>query len=113
MQRTIVLIDGNKDVRAEIDRILGANGFIAREVPTGRAALELLPELAPPVVLVLGKRLPDMSAREFVAHLNGDWRLQDAIVVMVTEKQLNPPELVAALGYAFAEASDRWERYSA
>jgi len=113
MQRTLVLIDGKNGVRAEIDRILGANGFIAREVATGRAALELLPELAPPVVLVLDKRLPDMSAREFVAHLKDDWRLHDAILVMVPEKQLNPSELVAALSYAFAEASERWDRFSA
>ena len=40
----------------------------------------------PVMVVVVGSRLPDMSAREFVAHLEDDERLKGAQVVFC------PPE---------------------
>ncbi len=107
MQRTIVLVDGGSPARAEIDEILDEAGYAAQIASTGRAALALMRELERPVVLLLDRHLPEMSAREFVAHLEDDRRLRQSVVVMVGPDRLRARELVAALGYAFADADRR------
>ncbi|HEY2749337.1 MAG TPA: hypothetical protein VGL86_32185 [Polyangia bacterium] len=110
MQRTIVLVDEGSPARAEVDEILDGAGYRAQIAPTGRAALTMMCALDRPVVLVLASRLPDMSAREFIAHLADDARLADAVMVMVANGHADAGELAAALTYAFAEADRRGAR---
>jgi CheY-like chemotaxis protein len=107
MQRTIVLVDGGSPARAEVDEILDEAGYETQIAASGRDALELMRELERPVVVVLDRHLPDMSTREFVAHLEDDRRLCASVLVMVGPDRLRADELVAALGYAFAESDRR------
>ena len=104
MQRTIVLVDGEIPARGEVLEILADAGYIAETATTGRAALALMVAIERPVVLVLDRRLPEMSAREFVAHWEDDARLAGAVMVMLSAGPVSRRQLVAALSYACSEA---------
>src|SRR4051812_38210855 len=82
MTRSVVLIDGEGEVRAAAQDVLADGDFEVMLADTGRHALDLLERLSVPVAVVLGARLPDMSSREFVSHLRDDWRLADTMVVL-------------------------------
>jgi CheY-like chemotaxis protein len=106
MTRSVVLIDAEGEIRDIAQEALIRNRFEVLVADSGRQALDTLTRLAVPVVIVLGHRLPDMSSREFVAHLRDDWRLADTMVVLC----LNPPrkrELLKAVRHAFVEVEQR------
>jgi CheY-like chemotaxis protein len=104
MKRTIVLITTEHDDCTEEKQILECAGYVIRTAASARAALELLAQLPVQVVVAFDLCLPDMSAKEFVAHLRGDWRLSETAFVMFAARRPRPPELVAAVGYAYTEA---------
>jgi CheY-like chemotaxis protein len=60
---------------------------------SGLEALKVMEEDGeePVMVVVVGSRLPDMSAREFVAHLEDDERLKGAQVVFCPPESPEPP----------------------
>ena len=58
MKRTLVLIDPD-----------GGVGYELVIASSGRQALNLVQSGEEPLVVVLGESLPDMSLREFLAHL--------------------------------------------
>jgi CheY-like chemotaxis protein len=67
MHRRVVLVDAESQVS---------------RATSGLEALKAMEEYEEPVmIVVVGNRLPDMSAREFVAHLEDDERLKGAQVV--------------------------------
>lgn len=77
MHRRVVLVDAESQVS---------------RATSGLEALKVLEDGEEPVmVVVVGSRLPDMSAREFVAHLEDDERLKGAQVVFCPPESPEPP----------------------
>jgi DNA-binding NtrC family response regulator len=78
---TILVVDDEEFLRAQLERILGEEGYTVRAVDTGRAALDLVAREGVDLVL-LDLNLPDLHGIEVLREL----KAQDAdlLVIVVT-----------------------------
>jgi two-component system nitrogen regulation response regulator GlnG len=65
---SILVIDDDRDLRYSLRRVLGAHGHTITEAPSGEAALALIAQLKPHVIL-LDNRMEGMSGIETLQHL--------------------------------------------
>jgi CheY-like chemotaxis protein len=85
----ILNVDDNESMLFARSTMLRTEGFHVLEAQTGRAALQILEDHVPRVVL-LDVHLPDMSGLEVCRHIKADTRLRSVKVVQ-TSATFNSP----------------------
>src|SRR5262245_24388192 len=98
--KSVIMIETAPDVCEQAEQLLGDAGYEVVIAASGRQALDLLEKQTISVVVVLGRHLPDMSSKEFVAHLRDDWRLQDTMIVLSLDPVIDA-EILRGVHYAF------------
>ncbi len=86
---TILNVDDNESMLFARSTILRTEGFHVLEAQTGRAALQLLEDHVPRLV-ILDVHLPDMSGLDVCRHIKADTRLRGVKVVQ-TSATFNSP----------------------
>ena len=90
--RSIAIVDDNADAVRLIRRILQAKGDYEIMVSEdGRSALELIRKRRPDLV-VLDLMMPEMDGFAVIDALRADSLTQDIPIIVVTAKELTPPE---------------------
>ncbi len=90
--RSIAIVDDNPDAARLIRRILQAKGsYEIHEARNGRAALELITDRQPDLV-VLDLMMPEMDGFAVLDALRADTRTQNIPVIVVTAKELTTAE---------------------
>lgn len=81
----VLVVEDDKDVRAELRHVLEDEGFFVVEAADGKQALDILRSSAPPSIslIVLDLVMPYMSGWELVDFLRGDPKFS-VIPILVT-----------------------------
>jgi two-component system chemotaxis response regulator CheY len=81
--KSILVVEDNEDIRDSVAELLRMEGFSVDTAVDGKDALEKLPMLTEPLVL-LDMMMPVMNGWEFLEARKGDPRLADLPVVVVS-----------------------------
>ena len=65
MAGSILIVDDDNDIRETFAEALRMVGYVVHTAPDGKAALEMLAELAPPCLILLDLMMPIMNGEEF------------------------------------------------
>lgn len=68
-KKTILIVDDDRDIRGTLAFILQGFGHIVHEAHHGQAALDLLPRIPRPDLILLDRMMPVMDGPEFFANL--------------------------------------------
>jgi PAS domain S-box-containing protein len=93
---TILNVDDNEAGRYAKTRILQRAGYHVLQAATGAAALRIVKELRPELI-VLDVKLPDMSGLEVCRKIKSDQSSADAMVLEVSASQVTPADRVQGL----------------
>ncbi len=94
-QKTIVIIEDERDTGEMFAEMLRLRGYQAHNAFGGIAALSLIAEKQPDVIL-LDLMMPDLSGMEILAQLRQDQSLANIPVVIVSAKSM-PGDIQAGL----------------
>jgi DNA-binding NtrC family response regulator len=83
MNRKILIIDDEANLRKTLAEILGARGYSVLEADDGSTALELLKEEQPDLIFSDWK-MPQMGGRELLQFLRGEPRLASIPLIVIT-----------------------------
>ena len=113
----ILVVDDHHGTRDALALLLRQEGYDARTAPSGHAALNLMRELQPSLV-VLDMRMHDMSGLDVLREINGDVALKRTNVIVFTgdrDGQADCMQLGAAAYIVKARDSMQsfWERIHA
>ena len=88
---TILVVEDDEEQRRLVSELLSSRGWTVREAANGRAALDIIKEKSPDILL-LDLMMPEMDGFELVTALqaNASWR--DIPVVVVTALDLTPED---------------------
>jgi CheY-like chemotaxis protein/predicted DNA-binding protein len=92
----ILNVDDNDAMRFARTRILEAEGYTVIEAPTGGAALAVLEERLPQIVL-LDVNLPDMSGLEVCRRIRSDPRFSEVKIVQTSATFSSPHDQLQGL----------------
>jgi CheY-like chemotaxis protein len=80
----VLIVEDDEDVLDTIKTLLEVEGYETRCARNGREALEVLRGDAPPCLILLDLRMPEMNGRELLAVLGQDATLVNIPVVITT-----------------------------
>lgn len=83
--RTVLIVDDMEANRALLSRRLERSDYTVLSVDSGRAALQLLAQ-TPPDIILLDYMMPQMNGIEVLRELRSDTRTKDIPVIMVTAR---------------------------
>jgi signal transduction histidine kinase len=92
----ILNVDDDEAGRYVKSRILRLAGFDVREAATGAAAVQMIQE-RPPDLVLLDVRLPDVDGRELCRQLKSEARTAQIVVLQTSASHLDAKTRVAAL----------------
>ena len=85
VERPILVVDDNVDVRSAIAELLRQEGYTVVEATNGSEALQyLLTASATPSLLLLDLNMPVMSGWEVIRAVRGDLRFANLPIILVT-----------------------------
>lgn len=93
MQRYVLVVDDDRDIRDSLIEMLEARGYVARGASNGAEALDAM-RAAPPCLVLLDLMMPVMDGRQFREE-----QLKDAALAAV------PVVVVSAYGDVDAQAA--------
>ena len=94
----VLVVDDAKSVRVMVRRMLEKEGWQVAEAENGRAALEILDEVEPSLVL-LDLMMPEMDGFEFIEELRLSERWSKLPVVVITAKDITAEDRQRLNGY--------------
>jgi CheY-like chemotaxis protein len=83
VERLVLLVDDEPNIRETISFILEMEGFVVRTAVNGREGLEQIRELRPRVVL-LDAMMPEMDGFEVCRRVREDADLSSTTIIMLT-----------------------------
>lgn len=96
--RAILVVDDDLDLRTSVGELLRDEGFSVIEAPNGRVALDHLRSVTVlPALILLDLSMPVMSGWEVIRVLQGDPRLADIPVALVTAERSFPQAVADAI----------------
>ncbi|HEY3322287.1 MAG TPA: response regulator [Planctomycetota bacterium] len=93
-RRTVLIVDDEPDICTALELVLNSEGYCAKAVPNRDAALRILADIRPAVIL-LDYRMPGLDAGDFVSQVRQ--QQTDIAVVLMTAGQ-SPAEKARTLG---------------
>lgn len=82
--RSILVIEDDTDIRESVVEILRMEGYDVRFAENGQEAIELLPTLPAPTLLLLDMMMPIMNGWQFLEAQKANAKLADLKVVLVS-----------------------------
>jgi CheY-like chemotaxis protein len=89
--KTVLVVDDEPDIRDSLRDALGDEGYTVMVASNGHEALELLPRLPRPCVVILDIIMPIMSGTELYGAMQSDPHLADIPVVVSTSDPSRAP----------------------
>jgi CheY-like chemotaxis protein len=89
--QTVLVVDDEPDIRASIADALTDEGYVVFSAANGRQALEVMPSLPRPYVVLLDIIMPVMSGVELYAQMQADPALAKIPVVVSTSDPSRAP----------------------
>jgi CheY-like chemotaxis protein len=89
--RTVLIVDDEPDIRDSLGEVLRDEGYAVLTAVNGREALQLLPDLPRPCVVILDIIMPVMSGVEVYAAMQADPQLADIPIVISTSDPSRAP----------------------
>jgi DNA-binding NtrC family response regulator len=83
MSATILIVDDEANLRRTLAQILSARGYSVLEGDDGAAAVKILSDSTPDLIISDWK-MPQMGGEEFLRHLRGQPRLASIPVIVIT-----------------------------
>jgi CheY-like chemotaxis protein len=90
METTVLVVDDDSDVRAELSEALFDEGFQVALAGDGAEALRLLRDGIHPALILLDLMMPTMNGWEFVAERAAHPELGGAPIVLMSGSRLPP-----------------------
>jgi CheY-like chemotaxis protein len=81
---SILLVEDEPDIRASLKDALELEGYHVVAAPNGREALDRLPQMPRPCLILLDLMMPVMDGWEFAEHLQADAAHAAIPIVVVT-----------------------------
>jgi len=94
----VLVVDDDPSVRQMVRRMLVKEGWEVAEADNGQAALDILDETAPSLIL-LDLMMPEMDGFEFIEELRRNDRWSRVPVVVVTAKDITAEDRQRLNGY--------------
>jgi CheY-like chemotaxis protein len=82
--KCVLIVEDEKDIRSALQIILEEEGYDVFVASSGRAALELMPRIPKPSLILLDLMMPDMNGWEFCEVLSQDDCYASIPVMVVT-----------------------------
>jgi CheY-like chemotaxis protein len=90
----VLVVEDEPDIREAIAEFLRAEGFVVAQAENGREALELLPRMPQPTLILADLMMPLMDGMTLISALRDDDRFVTLPVVIVSAA-----DIAAPLGY--------------
>lgn len=100
MAGSVLVVEDDEDIRADLAAILRVKGFAVDEAANGKEALAQLQGGARPCLIVLDLMMPVMNGWELRAAMLGEHTLSEIPVVVVSGKGRIAPDEEATLAPA-------------
>ena len=84
MGQPVLIIDDDEDIRESLKMALETEGYEIFEAANGREALDLLPKIPNPAVILLDLVMPVMNGWEFLKELSENYGLAGIPVLIIT-----------------------------
>mgnify|MGYP000440744048 CR=1 FL=1 len=81
---TILIVEDDRDIRESLISLLELEGYDAHGAPDGKAALDTLPTLARPCLILLDLMMPVMDGWQFLALKDKDVSIAPIPVVVIS-----------------------------
>jgi CheY-like chemotaxis protein len=96
---TIFLVDDDADIRGVVGEILAEAGYAVVCAASGEEALDLLPGLPRPCVMLLDWMMPGMAGGEFLERARGSGALAEIPILLFTASRLTavPPGVAGVI----------------
>lgn len=96
--RAVLIVEDDQDARTSLGELLRDQGFSVVEAPNGKVALDHLRATTElPALILLDLSMPVMCGWEVIRVLQGDARLADIPVALVTAERSFPPAVSSAI----------------
>ena len=82
--RSILIVDDDADIRMTLRDFLTEEGFAVQTARDGQHALHLLEKIAPPDLILLDYKMPNMDGKQFVAAQRRNKKLRTIPVVILS-----------------------------
>ena len=82
--QSILVVEDNADIREAIVEVLSSEGYQVTSAPDGKQALEKLPEMKVPTLILLDLMMPVMNGWEFLDSKAMDERFDTHQVVTIS-----------------------------
>lgn len=89
-RRSVLVVDDEPDILEALSEALELEGYQVSPARNGLAALQVLPEVKPALVL-LDLNMPEMDGHEFLRHVRGDPDWTGLPVVVMTAGKVSSP----------------------
>ncbi|MEO8585168.1 MAG: response regulator [Acidobacteriota bacterium] len=90
--RHILIVDDEVDLLEALRDAFSDEGYVVTTAVNGRDALEKLPTMARPCVVILDLLMPVMTGNELVAEMRADPRYSDIpLIVSTSDPSRSPP----------------------
>jgi two-component system, OmpR family, alkaline phosphatase synthesis response regulator PhoP len=98
-EKTILIVDDDRDTRTIIKTILAAKGYATQEAASGKEALLYVESFSPGLIL-LDIMMPEMSGYDVIARLKMQPETQNIPVIMLSAKAESEDILTGYQEYA-------------
>jgi CheY-like chemotaxis protein len=89
---TVLVVEDEADVREAIVEFLRADGFVVEHAHNGREALDRLPRMQQPTLILADLMMPIMDGTALIAALREDDRFATLPVVIVSAADVAAPQ---------------------
>lgn len=99
--RQVLIVDDEADLLEALSEAFADEGYVVETAINGREALEKLPSMGRPCVVILDLFMPVMTGNELYAEMKADPRFSDIPVIVSTADPTGSPPGVPVMRKPF------------
>ena len=100
--KQVLIVDDEVDLLAALSEALADEGYLVETAVNGREALDKLPSMGRPCVMILDLVMPVMTGDELYAEMKADSRFSDIPVIVSTSDPTRSPPGVPVVRKPFS-----------
>lgn len=90
--KQVLIVDDEVDLLAALSEAFADEGYVVETAVNGRDALDKLPSMGRPCVMILDLLMPVMTGNELYAEMKADPRFSDIhVIVSTSDPSRSPP----------------------
>lgn len=98
--KTILIVDDDEGIRFVFSNILEKSGYEVVEAENGAKALEVLSEIATPVLIITDINMPKMNGYKLLAKIKGDPSLS-TVPIAICSLENHAEDIAALIGAGY------------